>query len=99
MSNTYKKFSLPFACLAFVLFAFPVGMFTKRSGRSVGFGIGLLVAVTYWGLLFAGQTFGIQNDSSALLAMWMPDLVIIGAAAVSAFIKFQVGDDKICLKP
>ena len=85
----YKKFSLPFACLAFVLFAFPVGMFTKRSGRSVGFGIGLLVAVTYWGLLFAGQTFGIQNDSSALLAMWMPDLVIIGAAGVSAFIKFR----------
>ncbi|MBI9108751.1 MAG: LptF/LptG family permease [Spirochaetales bacterium] len=85
----YKKFSLPLACFAFVLFAFPVGMFTKRSGRSVGFGIGLLVAVLYWGLLFAGQTFGIQNNSSALLAMWMPDLVIVGAAAVSAFVKFR----------
>jgi len=85
----YKKFSLPFACFAFVLFAFPVGMFTKRSGRSVGFGIGLLVAVAYWGLLFAGQTFGIQNDSSALLAMWMPDLIILAAAAVSAVIKFR----------
>ncbi len=85
----YKKFSLPFACLAFVLFAFPVGMFTKRSGRSVGFGIGLLVAVSYWGLLFAGQTFGIQNDSSPLLAMWMPNLVIVGAGTVSAVIKFR----------
>jgi lipopolysaccharide export system permease protein len=85
----YKKFSLPFACFVFVLFAFPVGMFTKRSGRSVGFGIGLLVAVLYWGLLFAGQTFGIQNNSSALLAMWMPNFVIIGASSVFALIKFR----------
>lgn len=85
----YKKFSLPFACFAFILFAFPVGMFTKRSGRSVGFGIGLLVAVSYWGLLFAGQTFGIQNDTSPLLAMWMPNLVIVGAGSVSAFIRFK----------
>ncbi len=85
----WKKFSLPFACFVFVLFAFPIGLFTKRSGRSVGFGIGLLVAVAYWGLLFAGQTFGIQKDSSAALAMWMPDLVIAFAALISALIKFR----------
>ncbi|MDC7126538.1 MAG: LptF/LptG family permease, partial [Spirochaetales bacterium] len=85
----YKKFSLPFSCFVFVLFAFPVGLFTKRSGRSVGFGIGLLVAVTYWGMLFAGQTFGIQSNSPAGLAMWMPDIVIAVAAIISAIIKFR----------
>lgn len=85
----YKKFSLPFSCLVFVLFAFPVGLFTKRSGRSVGFAIGLLVAVTYWGLLFAGQTFGIQNNASAGLAMWMPDIIIAFAALVAALIRFR----------
>lgn len=85
----WKKFSLPFSCFVFVIFAFPVGLFTKRSGRSVGFGIGLLIAVIYWGLLFAGQTFGIQNNSSAALAMWMPDIVIAAAALVSALIRFR----------
>lgn len=85
----YKKFSLPFACFVFVLFAFPVGLFTKRSGRSVGFAIGLLVAVSYWGLLFAGQTFGIQNNASAGFAMWMPDIVIAVAAALAALIRFR----------
>ncbi len=85
----WKKFSLPFSCFVFVLFAFPVGLFTKRSGRSVGFGVGLLVAVAYWGLLFAGQTFGIQNNSSAALAMWMPDIIIAAAALISALIRFR----------
>ena len=85
----YKKFSLPFACFAFVLFAFPVGLFTKRSGRSVGFGIGLLVAVAYWGLLFAGQTFGIQNDSIPILTMWMPDIVIMAAALIFSLLRFR----------
>jgi len=85
----WKKFSLPFSCLVFVLFAFPVGLFTKRSGRSVGFAVGLLVAVAYWGLLFAGQTFGIQNNSSAALAMWMPDIVVAAGALVSALIRFR----------
>ena len=85
----WKKFSLPFSCFVFVILAFPVGLFTKRSGRSVGFGIGLLIAVSYWGLLFAGQTFGIQNNSSAALAMWMPDIVIAAAALITALIKFR----------
>lgn len=85
----YKKFSLPFACFVFVIFAFPVGLFTKRSGRSVGFAVGLLVAVAYWGLLFAGQTFGIQNNASAGIAMWMPDIVIALAALSAALIRFR----------
>lgn len=85
----YKKFSLPFACFVFVMFAFPVGLFTKRSGRSVGFAVGLLVAVSYWGMLFAGQTFGIQNNASAGIAMWMPDIVIAVAATVAAAIRFR----------
>ncbi|MFP4550021.1 MAG: LptF/LptG family permease, partial [Spirochaetales bacterium] len=40
----HKKFSIPFACLTFVFFAFPVGLLTRRAGRAVGFGIGLLVS-------------------------------------------------------
>ena len=78
----YKKFSLPVGCLVFVLFAFPVGMFTKRSGRSVGFGIGLFVSIVYWGLLISGQTFGFRLSFSPFLSMWLPNFVILGAALV-----------------
>ena len=76
----YKKFSLPAGCLVFVFFAFPVGFFTRKSGRAVGFGIGLFVTILYWGLLLAGQTFGIRLNFSPFLSMWLPNFLIIGFA-------------------
>ncbi len=72
----HKKFAVPFACFIFILFAFPIGLFTKRSGRSVGFGIGLLISVVYWGMLFAGQTIGLRLRYSPVLSIWTPNIVI-----------------------
>jgi lipopolysaccharide export system permease protein len=77
----HKKFSIPFSCLVFVLFAFPTGMLARRSGRAVGFGLGLLAAAVYWGMLFTGQTLGIRLQLSPVLAMWLPDLVMLAAGA------------------
>ncbi len=85
----YKKFSIPFACFAFICFAFPVGMFTKRSGRSVGFGIGLFVTIIFWGILFAGQTMGIRMYFPPFLSMWLPDILILSVGAVLAFLRFR----------
>ena len=73
----YKKMAIPFGCLAFVFFFFPAGTFSKKSGRSVGFGIGLIVSVLYWAMLFAGQTLGLRMDFSPAAAMWLPNLLII----------------------
>ena len=56
----HRKFSMPIGCLVFAFFAFPVGVRARRSGRTVGFGVGLFVAIVYWGLLVAGQTFGVR---------------------------------------
>lgn len=78
----HKKFSIPFSCLVFALFAFPTGMLARRSGRAVGFGLGLLVASLYWGLLFTGHTLGIRLEVPPLAAMWFPNLLILIAGAV-----------------
>lgn len=79
----HKKFSIPFACLAFVVFAFPVGLVPRRSGRSVGFGLGLLVAVVYWSLLIAGDTLGARDAQlSPALAMWAPNVLVVVAGVV-----------------
>jgi lipopolysaccharide export system permease protein len=75
----HKKFSIPFACLIFVLFAFPAALLARRSGRAVGFGLGLMVSALYWGLLFTAQTIGIRLDFSPLLAMWLPNLIVLVA--------------------
>ena len=84
----YKKFSLPFSCFCFVLFAFPAGLFTKRSGRTVGFGIGLLFSLFYWCMMFAGHTIGIKSDINGFMAMWIPNFVILFIALVLYIVRF-----------
>ena len=77
----HKKFSIPFSCLVFVLFAFPTGMLARRSGRSVGFALGLLVSTLYWGMLFVGHTLGLRLQFPPPAAMWFPNLVTLAAGA------------------
>ena len=84
----YKKFSLPLSCFCFVLFAFPAGLFSKRSGRTVGFGIGLLFSLFYWCMMFAGHTLGIKSDINSFLAMWIPNFVILFIALVLYIVRF-----------
>ncbi len=80
----HKKFAIPFACMVFVLFAFPIGLLTRRAGRAVGFGVGLLVSTLYWSMLIAGQTMGINNPAvSPAVAMWAPNVVILVFGSVA----------------
>lgn len=79
----HKKFSIPFAALSFVVLAFPLGLFSRRSGRGVGFGIGLLIATAYWSMLIAGQTFGTQRpEVPPAVAMWAPNIVFLIAGVI-----------------
>jgi lipopolysaccharide export system permease protein len=71
-----RKFSMPAACVVFAFFAFPVGMRARRAGRTVGFAVGLFVAIVYWGLLIAGQTFGVRMSLSPGFSMWLPDAMV-----------------------
>ncbi len=71
-----KKFSLPLSCFFLAVFSLPAALFTRRSGRSVGFGLGLILSVFYWCLLFAGHTLGIRSYFNPVLSMWMPNITI-----------------------
>jgi len=77
----YKKFSIPAGALCFVFLAFPLGARARKSGRAVGFGLGLLVAVVYWGMLIGGQTLGLRTGFDPFLAMWAPNLLVLAVAA------------------
>jgi lipopolysaccharide export system permease protein len=78
------KFAVPAACLVFAFFAWPVGLRARRSGRSVGFAVGLFVAIAYWGMLVAGRTFGVRLEVAPAVAMWLPDAVVGAAGLVVA---------------
>jgi lipopolysaccharide export system permease protein len=81
------KFAVPAGCLVFAFFAWPVGLRARRSGRSVGFAIGLFVAIAYWGMLVAGRTFGVRLNVPPAAAMWLPDAVVFAAGLVVAVVR------------
>lgn len=72
----HKKFSIPFACLAFGLMGGPLGLMVKQSGKMIGFGVGLAVILVYYLLLQIGQSAGLNGTVSPVLAMWLPNIAI-----------------------
>lgn len=85
----HKKFAVPIACLIFLFFSFPISLNSRKSGKSLGFGIGLFVSIFYWSLLFAGQTLGIRMNFSPFLSMWFPNIVILSLGVVFMILRFK----------
>ncbi|MDE0313979.1 MAG: LptF/LptG family permease [Candidatus Poribacteria bacterium] len=89
----YKKFALPFACLAFGIVGIPLGFMVKKNGRMIGFGIGLAVILLYYLLLQFGQNTGLTGKFHPALAMWFPNLVV--AAFGIALITRMYSEEKL----
>ena len=70
-----KKFSIPAACLVFVLVGAPLGMRARRSGISVAF-LSILFFVFYYLCLAGGEELADRRLLAPWFAMWAPNLVI-----------------------
>jgi lipopolysaccharide export system permease protein len=78
----YKKFSIPLGAFSFVFLSVALGLLAKKSGQTVGFIIGLIIAVAYWALLLGGQTVGIRLGFSPFWSMWTPNILAMTAGLV-----------------
>jgi lipopolysaccharide export system permease protein len=85
----YKKFSIPFGALSFVFLAVSLGLLAKKSGQTVGFIFGLLIAVIYWALLLGGQTMGIRLGYSPFWSMWLPNILSLSTGFVMALVRVR----------
>ncbi|HVT57402.1 MAG TPA: LPS export ABC transporter permease LptF [Thermoanaerobaculia bacterium] len=87
----HKKFSIPFACLVFGLFALPLGINNRRGGKASGFAISIGVIILYYVMLNNGEEAARFGKFPAWLAMWMPNLLL---AAVGLFLLARRNRDK-----
>jgi lipopolysaccharide export system permease protein len=83
----YKKFSIPFGAFSFIFLAVSLGLMAKKSGQTVGFMFGLIIAFIYWALLLGGQTIGIRLSTSPFWSMWIPNILALLVGLVLAIIK------------
>jgi len=75
----HEKFSIPFACLALGLLAFPLGVQSMSLRRSSGFGMGIAFFLLYYFLLALGWSMGKSGNYPPFIGMWLPDVVMGGA--------------------
>jgi len=85
----YRKFSVPLGAFCFVFLAVSLGLMAKKSGQTVGFIFGNIIAVIYWSMLFIGQAMGLRAGTPPFLSMWSPNIFFLSIGIVLAIIKVR----------
>ena len=73
----HKKFSIPFACVLFVLLGAPLGVMSKKGGFAVSTSLSFGFFLIYYVLLIGGEEMADRNILSPSIGMWTPNLIIL----------------------
>ncbi|HZW36210.1 MAG: LptF/LptG family permease [Deltaproteobacteria bacterium] len=76
----HRRLSLSFSCLAFGLFAMPLGLFRRARGKSPAFAITVALIVFYYLFLAAGGALESRAPVAMVLLVWAPNAIVLGFA-------------------
>jgi LPS export ABC transporter permease LptG/LPS export ABC transporter permease LptF len=74
-----SRFAYPAACLVLMLVGVPLGVASRRGGKSSGFVFTILLVLLYYVLSYTGIALGKQDKLSAFFAVWSANLLFAGA--------------------
>ena len=72
----HKKYSIPFACIVFVLIGAPLGTMTRKGGFGVAAGISLGFFLIYWAFLIGGEKLSDRDLLSPFWGMWSANILL-----------------------
>ena len=72
----HKKFSIPVACLVFILLGAPLGMLASKGGMGVAGAISLLFFTIYWTMLTGGEKLADRGVVPPGISMWIANIVL-----------------------
>ena len=80
-----KKYSIPFACIVFVLIGAPLAIRFPRGGVGMVIAVSLAIFTIYWIGLKSGEELGDEGYVPAFWAMWLTNVIglAVGLWAVS----------------
>jgi LPS export ABC transporter permease LptG/LPS export ABC transporter permease LptF len=89
-----KRFSYPFACLVLMLVGVPLGISSKRGGKSTAFVLTIVLVFVYYLLSQVGAAFAQSGRISPFLGVWGANLLF---AAAGALLLYQMSRGGIAL--
>jgi len=76
----HKRFALPTACLMLALVGIPLGLSSKKSGKSGGFVLTILLVFVYYVISLVGVSLARQGKVSPWFGAWLADIVFLAIA-------------------
>jgi LPS export ABC transporter permease LptG/LPS export ABC transporter permease LptF len=77
----HRRFALPTACLVLAMVGIPLGLSSKKGGKSSGFVLTILLVFLYYSLSLIGVSLARQARVSPAVGVWLADfLFLIGGA-------------------
>ncbi len=77
----HKKFALPFACWIFVFLGLPLGVSTRKGGRTSGFTLSIVIIFLYYVMITAGENMAVKGRVAPWLGMWGANIVFAALGA------------------
>ncbi len=81
----HKRLALPTACLVLALVGIPLGLSSKKSGKSGGFVLTILLVFVYYVISLVGVSLARQGRVSPWFGAWLADLVFLALALFLLF--------------
>src|SRR5579863_3114326 len=82
----HRRFALPTACLVLALVGIPLGLSSKKSGKSGGFVLTILLVFVYYVISLVGVSLARQGRVSPWFGAWLADLAFL---ALGLFLLFR----------
>ena len=83
----HTRFSYPAACLVLMLVGVPLGVISRRGGKSSGLVFTVLLVLLYYVLSYVGIALARQGKLAPFLGVWMANLLF---AAAGSFLLWQM---------
>jgi len=72
-----KRFSIPLTCILFGIIGVPLGITSRRSGKSGGFVFAVLIILMYYVGLVLMQNFGRSGWINPYFSVWIPNIILL----------------------
>ena len=81
----HRRFALPTACLVLALVGIPLGLSSKKSGKSGGFVLTILLVFVYYVISLIGISLARQGEVPPWLGAWLADFAFLALALFLLF--------------
>ena len=78
----HRRFALPTACLVLALVGIPLGLSSKKSGKSGGFVLTILLVFAYYVVSLVGVSLARQGRVTPWFGAWLADFVFLALAVI-----------------